>query len=87
MIRGRLDDLAETFRHEDAPKGEVVLVVGPPEEAPVDVDDIDALLTHSLSGMSVRDSAETVAAATGAPRKEIYRRALELSRKIDPDGQ
>ena len=55
--------------------------------APVDVDEIDALLTHSLSRMSVRDTAATVAAATGAPRKEIYRRALELSRDIDPDGQ
>lgn len=87
VIRGRLDDLAETSRHEDAPKGEVVLVVGPPEEAPVDVDEIDALLTHSLSRMSVRDTAATVAAATGSPRKEIYRRALELSRDIDPDEQ
>ena len=64
-----------------------VLVVGPPEEVPVDADDIDALLTHSLSRMSVRDTVATIAAATGAPRKEIYRRALELSRDIDPDGQ
>ena len=87
VTRGRLHDLAETFGDKDAPKGEVVLVVGPPEEVPVGAEDIDALLTDALSGMSVRDAAATVATATGAPRKEIYRRALELSRDIDPDGK
>ena len=84
MTRGRLSKLAEIYRETDAPKGEVVVVVGPPEEMPAGANDIDALLIEALSGMSVRDAAATVAAATGAPRKEIYRRALDLSR--DPDG-
>ena len=84
MTRGSLSELAEIYRETDAPKGEVVVVVGPPEDMPAGADDIDALLTEALSGMSVRDAAATVAAATGAPRKEIYRRALDLSR--DPDG-
>ncbi|MGB0631096.1 MAG: 16S rRNA (cytidine(1402)-2'-O)-methyltransferase [Alphaproteobacteria bacterium] len=87
VTRGRLADLADTYRDKDAPKGEVVVVVGPPEDAPPGEEDIDTLLKDALAGMSVRDAAATVAAATGAPRKDIYRRALELSGNREADGQ
>jgi 16S rRNA (cytidine1402-2'-O)-methyltransferase len=41
--------------------------------------EIDALLRTALTRASVKDAASEVAAATGRPRREIYRRALELS--------
>ncbi|WP_204271009.1 hypothetical protein, partial [Escherichia coli] len=62
------------------PKGEIVLVVGPPGEAPPPpADDIDAMLTAALATGSVKDAAAAVAAATGLPRRDLYQRALALA--------
>jgi hypothetical protein len=36
--------------------------------------------------MSTRDAAAVVAAATGLPRREVYRRALELATAVSDDG-
>ena len=83
--RGTLAALAADYADEPPPRGEAVIVVGPPAgeaDAPAD---IDALLADALSTMSVRDAAATVAAATGAPRKDVYRRALELSKATSGD--
>ena len=78
--RGGLSDLAERYAAEDPPKGEIVVVVGPPGEDSAEAVDVDQLLTEALSTMSVRDAAASVTAATGLPRKEVYSRALALSR-------
>ena len=85
MTRGSLSELAAQYRQEHAPKGEVVIVVGPPDKLPVNTVNVDSLLTTALESMSVRDAAATVASATGASRKHVYRRALELSRDSDID--
>ena len=74
--RGTLADLAGRYAAEPAPRGEAVIVVGPPGDAAVAAEDLDALLDRALAIMSVRDAAATVAAATGRPRKEVYARAL-----------
>ena len=87
VTRGTLSELAQAYREGDPPKGEVIIVVGPPEEAAASDTDIEALLTDALSSMSVRDAAATVAAATGAPRKEVYRQALALSKSATSDGE
>lgn len=78
--RGSLADLAEHYASAGAPKGEVVVLIGPPDESAASVDDLDSLLRQALDGMSVRDAAATVSAATGRPRREVYARALELDR-------
>ena len=62
-----------------APKGEVVVVVGPPaDEAPAGEADADAALTEALTRLSPADAAREVAGALGLPRRELYRRALAL---------
>ncbi len=76
--RGRLSDLVAHYAQAGPPKGEIVVVVGPPEEVDVAAEDVDTLLQQALATMSVKDAAATVAAATGKPRREIYARALEL---------
>lgn len=78
--RGSLSDLAEHYAATGAPKGEVVVLVGPPDERSATEEDLDSLLRQALDGMSVRDAAATVSAATGRPRREVYARALELDR-------
>jgi len=80
--RGTLAELAAWYaRH--AARGEVVVVVGPPEpEAPAGEAELDARLREALAaGMSVRDAAAAVAEATGAARKVVYARALALGRR------
>jgi 16S rRNA (cytidine1402-2'-O)-methyltransferase len=76
--RGALSDLIAHYGAAGPPKGEIVLVVGPPEENQAAAQDIDALLSRALASMSVKDAAATVSAATGRPKREIYARALEL---------
>jgi len=86
VTRGNLPELADLYRESDPPKGEIVIVIGPPEEVAASEAEIDTLLAEALSTMSVRDAAATVAAATGAPRKEVYRRALAQSNSAGRDG-
>ncbi|MEE2997008.1 MAG: 16S rRNA (cytidine(1402)-2'-O)-methyltransferase [Pseudomonadota bacterium] len=87
VVRGRLSELAEKYFREGQPRGEVVIVIGPPERAPPDDEDIDTLLDGALSRMSLRDAADAVASATGAPKKYVYRRALEVKRRTASGGE
>ncbi len=78
---GRRGSLSELAAHQAAagpPKGEIVVVVGPPDEAaPGGGIELDAALDAALAGMSLRDAVDAVAAATGRHRREVYARALE----------
>ena len=76
--RGPLPELAAHYAAEAA-RGEITVVVGPPEPEQADAEDLDALLRRALAGGSVKDAAAMVAAATGLPRKVVYARALELA--------
>jgi 16S rRNA (cytidine1402-2'-O)-methyltransferase len=76
--RGTLAVLATHYATAQA-RGEIAIVIGPaPEEATGEAELDRALRDALASGMSVRDAAAAVAAATGLPRKQVYRRALEM---------
>jgi 16S rRNA (cytidine1402-2'-O)-methyltransferase len=60
------------------PKGEIVLVIGPPSEAEAPVLDADALLRAELADAGPGKAAGIVAKATGIDRATLYARALEL---------
>jgi 16S rRNA (cytidine1402-2'-O)-methyltransferase len=81
--RGMLSTLAAEYSGEDAPRGEVTIVVGPPPEDAPDTARIDSLLGQALAFMPVRAAADLVAEAVDAPRRAIYARALELKAKQD----
>jgi 16S rRNA (cytidine1402-2'-O)-methyltransferase len=77
---GTLAELAKSAA-ENPPRGEVVLVVGPPGDAPPATgEDIDALLRAALERLSVREAAAEIAAITGTPKREIYARALDIEK-------
>jgi 16S rRNA (cytidine1402-2'-O)-methyltransferase len=86
--RGTLPDLAAVFAAEGPPKGEIVLLVAPPDgEGPVvTADDLDARIGEALGRLSVKDAASVVAAATGLPRRQVYARAVELAAARTPRG-
>jgi len=78
--RGSLSELIAFYREAGPPKGEIVLVIGPPDDAAASAQDLDALLMQALESMSVKDAAAIVSAATGRPKREVYARALELGK-------
>lgn len=76
-IRGTLAELAVDPRC-DAPKGEIVIVIGPGDAEVASEADVDAALLEALARLSTGEAASEVASALDLPRKALYRRALEL---------
>jgi 16S rRNA (cytidine1402-2'-O)-methyltransferase len=79
-VTGTLTEL--TQRYADAPpKGEIVIVVGPPPgAADASDEELDAALDAALSQQSPSRAAAEVAERLGVPRKRAYARALERSK-------
>jgi len=77
--RGTLPELVSHYQEAGQPKGEIVLVIGPPDRRDLADDvDLDALLRDQLSRLRTRDAVDAVVAETGLPRRDVYRRALAL---------
>ncbi len=74
--RGRVAELSAGFLR-DAPRGEITILVGPPEDD--DPENLDKKLREALACQTVKDAAALVSIATGLPRKLVYGRALELA--------
>lgn len=74
--RGSLSLLAEHYARGGAPRGEITIVVAPPEREQPDTSRLDELLDKALSFMPVRVAAELLADALKMPRRAVYSRAL-----------
>jgi 16S rRNA (cytidine1402-2'-O)-methyltransferase len=79
-ITGTLADLSHRYADE-SPRGEIVIVVGPPgEKAAVTDDELDAALDRALERLSPSRAAAEVADQLNVSRKRAYARALARSR-------
>ncbi|HEU0221847.1 MAG TPA: 16S rRNA (cytidine(1402)-2'-O)-methyltransferase [Paracoccaceae bacterium] len=78
--RGTLGALAAAVAAEREQRGEIVILVGPAGPPAPPGEAIEAALRQALRNMSLKDAVRTVAEATGAPRREVYARALRLAR-------
>jgi 16S rRNA (cytidine1402-2'-O)-methyltransferase len=77
-VTASLSELAGRYA-EAGPKGEIVVVVGPPGDAPVASQaDADALLREALKRLPTARAAGEVAKATGLDRRKLYARAMAL---------
>ena len=77
-VTAPLSVLAERYA-ETGPKGEIVVVVGPPGDAPTATQaDADALLREALKRLPTAKAAGEVAKATGLDRRELYTRAMAI---------
>jgi len=76
--RAKLAELAKTFAEEPEPKGEIVILVAPPLPVEHKAADLDRDLAELLRTMSAGEAAATLAARTGLPRRELYKRVLAL---------
>ena len=66
--------------------GEIVLVIAPrPQEAEISLAETETMLREALARHSLKDAVGEVVQATGRSRREVYQRALALS-KDEKDG-
>ena len=79
--RDSLGALARAYADGGETRGEFVLVIAPPEARAASAEEIDELLRQALRTQSVKDAVGAVAAATGEPRAQVYRRALALAKE------
>jgi len=85
--RGDLNTLAQGAGTGEV-RGEIVLVIGPPAaSAQPSNDDADAMLRDALARSSLKDAVAEIADATGLPRRQLYQRALELTKQPSKTSQ
>jgi len=77
VLRAGLPDLAADPRLA-APKGEIVVVVGPGAEVAATAADADQALAEALARLPPAEAAAEVAKALGLRKRELYQRALTL---------
>jgi 16S rRNA (cytidine1402-2'-O)-methyltransferase len=77
--RGTLAELAAGCEA-DAPRGEIVVLIGEGDSSNVSLADLDTVLREALESMSVRDAADHAVATLGAKRRDAYQRALDIDR-------
>jgi len=90
VLRGSLPELADRLASDGAPKGEIVLIVGPPDPAAVPETlsevEIDERLSRRAGEIGVKRAAAELAAETGLRRADLYRRALDLTAEAKHGG-
>ena len=80
-VTGALAELATCYAT-TAPKGEIVIVVGPPSAAAEATEaELDSALEQALVRLSPSRAAAEVAERLNLPKKRAYARALQLARK------
>ena len=75
--RGPLDALAVAYADE-APRGEIVVVIDRPAARDADPDILRDALRAAMAEGSVKDAAQEISDAFGVPRRQVYEMALAL---------
>ena len=79
VLRGTLQELSDACAERPL-KGEVVVLVDRGNLPSIDEIDLDSVLIDTLREKSVRDTADEVAANLGLKRRQVYQRALQLTK-------
>ena len=75
VLRGTIAEVSDALTED--PRGEVVLLVERPGEAPP-AGDLDTLLSAAMARVRLKEAVAEVAAVTGRPRRDVYAAALAL---------
>jgi len=76
--RGSVAELAGALAGAESPKGEIVLVVGPPVPAVPSESEIVAALRRELEDKPLKQAATEIAARLGARKRDVYQLGLRL---------
>lgn len=77
VLSGTLQELAETCAGRSL-KGEIVVLIDRKSSESINDSDLEGMLKEALAEQTVRDAAESVAARTGLPKRQVYQMALKL---------
>lgn len=77
VVCGGLDELAARYADEE-PKGEIVVVIGPPTEKPVETGDVEAALREALKTLPVSKAAGQIAKRFELDRSVVYAQASAI---------
>ena len=77
FYRGPLRILADDPKL-DAPKGEIVILIGPGREVEATAGEIDTALADALTRLRPAEAAAEVAKALGLSRRDVYQRAMAI---------
>lgn len=78
VLRGSADDILSQFADRQI-RGEIVVLIGPPQDDAQEFD-LDAALVTALQNQRLKEAVAQVTAQSGLPRKQVYARALELNK-------
>ena len=84
---GSIAELLAHYRDTGPPRGEVVVLFGPPVSVGTGEAEIDELLRSARRDGTLRDAGRSVVEATGAARARVYRRAIELQEPSSRTGE
>src|SRR5947209_7204929 len=78
---GELGALAREAAEAPEPRGEIAIVIAPPDpQRELAAVELDALIRPALERLSVKEAVAEIAAVSGRPRREVYQRALALAK-------
>ncbi|MDX1739439.1 MAG: 16S rRNA (cytidine(1402)-2'-O)-methyltransferase, partial [Alphaproteobacteria bacterium] len=77
--RGTATELSAYYEEASAPKGEIVILLGPMAKQEAAEEDVLSMLKDAMKDNSLRDASNMVATATGLPKKQVYKMALNLN--------
>jgi 16S rRNA (cytidine1402-2'-O)-methyltransferase len=81
VVTGTAAELAKRYVEQE-PKGEIVLVVGPPTDQPaLETGDLDEALRTVLETMPAAKAAGAIAKRFGLERSDVYARATAMKSK------
>jgi 16S rRNA (cytidine1402-2'-O)-methyltransferase len=87
VYRGTLASLAADFADDPETRGEAVVLIGAADAATTNAglsSDLATQLAAALGETSLKEAVARVTAATGLPRRQVYAKALELTRDVAP---
>ena len=76
-VNGSANQLIEHFS-DNPPKGEIVIIVSPPEEKPANPDDYIKELLNELKKNNLKAAVKNIVEKYKLNRNEVYKKALEL---------
>ena len=80
MRKGKPRELATYYGDHGLPKGEIVLVIAPPQEKEISDAELRDMISEALKTMRTKEAAAYVAEQTGKKKNDLYNMALEISK-------
>ena len=78
--RGTPEALLQYYEEQGTPKGEIVLVIAPPEKEAISEEDVKVMLREALGSMKVKAASKYVAEKTGCKTSDLYDMALAITK-------